>query len=93
MKATKLCLSLACVLALSQNGIAQTTRCEGSSCNQNTRLYDNKGEFKGRIIGSGDNVRIYDNNGQFKGRIIQDKDGNNTRIYDNKGNFQGRVIK
>ena len=55
--------------------------------------FNNKGEFKGRVIGSGDNVRIYDNNGQFKGRIIQDKDGNNTRIYDNKGNFQGRVIK
>ena len=92
MKATKLCLSLACVLMLSQSGIAQT-QCEGNSCDSNTRIYDNKGEFKGRIIGSGDNVRIYDKGGTFKGRVIQDKNGNNTRIYDNKGNFQGRIVK
>lgn len=93
MKATKLCLSLACVLMLSQSGIAQTTRCEGDSCNSNTRIYDSKGEYKGRVIGGGDNVRIYDKDGTFKGRVIQDKDGSNTRLYDNKGNFQGRIIK
>ena len=72
MKATKLCLSLACVLVLAQNGIAQT-RCEDDSCNQNTRIYDNNGQFKGRIIQDkdGNNTRIYDNKGNFQGRVIK----------------------
>lgn len=91
MIATKLCLSLVCVLALSQEVLAQA-QCE-SGCNQNTRIYDNKGNFQGRTIGQGDNVRIYDNKGNFQGRIIQDKNGDDVRIYDNKGNFKGRVIK
>lgn len=63
----------------------------GSKNSENSRIYDNKGNFRGRTVGSGNNIRVYDNQGNFVGRIIQDKNASSARIYDNKGNFKGRI--
>ena len=85
----KLTLSI-CLLLLAGNA-----KCEVDK-QQNTRIYDNKGNFQGRVIGTPDNTRIYDNKGNFQGRIIQSPDGEDSRIYkmeDGVLKYKSRVIK
>jgi hypothetical protein len=83
------------LITLSESGYCAKNDTNSSSDkrNENTRIYDSSGNFKGRTVGEGDNVRIYDNKGNFSGRIIQDKDGSSARVYDNKGNFKGRIVR
>ena len=84
----KLILSI-CLLLLAVNA-----KCEVNK-QQNTRIYDNKGNFQGRVIGTPDNTRIYDNKGNFQGRIIQspEKDSRIYKMEDGVLKYKGRVIK
>ena len=85
----KLTLSI-CLLLLAGNANCEINK------QQNTRIYDNQGNFQGRVIGTPDNTRIYDNKGNYQGRIIQSPDGKDSRIYkmeDGQLKFKGRIVK
>lgn len=81
------------LVALSSYGYCEESNMSPSKINknENARVYDSSGKFKGRTVGEGENVRVYDNNGNFSGRIIQNKDGSSVRVYDNNGNFKGHI--